>query len=123
MALTLIDSTEKAIGPALLDGAGITGRAVLFRTGWAAHWGTDTDGSDGHPHLTEDTVRALVEREPSPVGIDSVNIDDTATGERPAHSLLLAAEIPIIEHLCRLDRIPTTPARAGASRPQRSTML
>ena len=36
------------------------------------------------------------------VGIDSVNIDDTSTGERPIHTALLAAGIPIVEHLCRL---------------------
>jgi len=40
------------------------------------------------------------------VGIDSVNIDGTATGERPAHSALLAAGIPIVEHLANLDRLP-----------------
>lgn len=39
------------------------------------------------------------------VGIDSVNIDATRTGERPIHSALLAAGIPIVEHLCRLEEI------------------
>ena len=39
------------------------------------------------------------------VGIDSVNIDDTRGGHRPAHSLLLAAGIPIIEHLTGLDAL------------------
>ena len=39
------------------------------------------------------------------VGIDSVNIDDTATGERPVHTGLLGAGIPIVEHLRGLDRL------------------
>jgi kynurenine formamidase len=39
------------------------------------------------------------------VGIDSVNIDDTRTGERPIHSILLAAGIPIVEHLCNLGQL------------------
>ena len=36
------------------------------------------------------------------VGIDSVNIDDVADNTRPAHSLLLAAGIPVVEHLTNL---------------------
>ena len=46
---------------------------------------------------------------PPLVGIDSVNIDDTRTGERPIHSILLAAGIPIVEHLCRLDQLTGRP--------------
>ena len=40
------------------------------------------------------------------VGIDLYNIDDTADGTRPAHSILLGAEIPIVEHLCNLGELP-----------------
>jgi kynurenine formamidase len=40
------------------------------------------------------------------VGIDSLNIDDTGDGRRPVHSTLLAAEIPIVEHLCNLGSLP-----------------
>jgi kynurenine formamidase len=39
------------------------------------------------------------------VGIDSVNIDDTADGTRPAHTVLLRAGIPIVEHLRGLEQI------------------
>ena len=39
------------------------------------------------------------------VGIDSLNIDDTNDLTRPVHSLLLAAEIPIVEHLRGLDQL------------------
>ena len=45
-------------------------------------------------------------RGPALVGIDSLNIDDTADGVRPAHTLLLAAGIPIVEHLCNLAALP-----------------
>ena len=38
------------------------------------------------------------------VGIDSLNIDDTGDLTRPVHSILLAAEIPIVEHLRGLAR-------------------
>jgi len=40
------------------------------------------------------------------VGIDSFNIDDTAGGERPIHSILLRKGIPIVEHLCGLNELP-----------------
>jgi len=40
------------------------------------------------------------------VGIDAVNIDDAADGRRPAHSLLLAAGIPVVEHLTGLGQLP-----------------
>ena len=40
------------------------------------------------------------------VGIDSLNIDDTADLSRPVHSLLLAAEVPIVEHLRGLRALP-----------------
>ena len=40
------------------------------------------------------------------VGIDSLNIDDTADGTRPAHTILLGAGIPIVEHLRGLERLP-----------------
>ncbi len=40
------------------------------------------------------------------MGIDSLNIDDTADGSRPAHSILLKANIPIVEHMCHLEVLP-----------------
>ncbi len=85
----------------------VGGRAVLYRTGWDRHWGTARYGEGGHPHLTAETVDRLVAAGPAIVGIDSVNIDDTATGERPAHTGLLAAGIPVVEHLTGLDHLPT----------------
>ena len=40
------------------------------------------------------------------MGIDSLNIDDTRDGNRPAHTILLGNKIPILEHLRSLDRLP-----------------
>ena len=48
------------------------------------------------------------------MGIDSVNIDDTDGNARPAHSVLLAAGIPIVEHLTALDRLPDRGFRFSA---------
>lgn len=86
-------------------GLDVRGRAVVFRTGWDARFGTE-GYLGGHPHLTADAAQALVEGGAAIVGIDSVNIDSTQGGERPAHTVLLAAGIPIVEHLCGLGQLP-----------------
>lgn len=41
---------------------------------------------------------------------DALNIDDTADRQRPAHTLLLAAGIPVVEHLTGLEQLPPTGA-------------
>jgi kynurenine formamidase len=84
----------------------VGGCAVLVHTGWDRHFGTDEYGAGGHPYLAEDAVDWLVNRDAALVGIDSVNIDGTKTGERPAHTGLLAAGIPIVEHLTGLGGLP-----------------
>jgi arylformamidase len=54
------------------------------------------------------------------VGMDSVRIDDTSTaaGERRARSILLAAGIPIVEHLTGLAELPPVGARFTAAPPR-----
>ena len=83
----------------------LAGRAVLVHTGWSRYWNTD-QYFEGHPYLTEDTALYLRKNEVMMVGIDSLNIDDTTDGRRPVHSVLLQAEIPVVEHLTRLDQLP-----------------
>ena len=83
----------------------VTGRAVLIHTGWDRHWGTERYGQ-GHPYLTAEAAAWLAERGAAVVGIDSLNIDDTDDPSRPAHTTLLAAGIPVVEHLRGLDRLP-----------------
>lgn len=108
---------DGAIGPDAFDGVEIDGRAVLLRTGWDRHWGTDRYGAPEHPHLTGDGARHLVDRGAVLVGIDSVNIDDTRTGERPAHTALLSAEVLVVEHLTGLNALPATGSRFTAVPP------
>ena len=93
------------LGPEVIAGLDVTGRAVLFNTGWDRHWRTDTYGDPDHPFVSAGLVDALVEGGAVLVGIDSVNIDDTRGGGRPAHSGLLAAGIPVVEHLTGLDQL------------------
>ncbi len=85
----------------------LRGRAVLVLTGWSRHFGTPAYGS-GHPYLTEAAASHLVSEGASLVGIDSLNIDDTSDQRRPVHTGLLAAGIPVCEHLMGLEELPTT---------------
>jgi kynurenine formamidase len=111
----VVDGTGRpSVDVDLLEGMTVAGRAVLLRTDWSANWGTDAYLS-GHPFLTAEGAAWLVERNPALVGIDSLNIDSTGTGERPAHSALLAAGIPVVEHLCRLDHLPADGFRFSAA--------
>jgi kynurenine formamidase len=95
----------------------VHGRAVLVHTGWARHWRTDAY-FEGHPFLTEAAAQHLRDRGAVLVGIDSLNIDDTAGGERPVHTILLGGGIPIVEHLCNLERVPAAGARFSAVPPR-----
>jgi kynurenine formamidase len=98
-------ATERAVTAEMFAGRKLTGKAVLIHTGWDAHWRTD-QYFEGHPFLTADAASYLVREGAVLVGIDSLNIDDTDDWSRPVHSKLLAAEIPIVEHLRGLEQLP-----------------
>ena len=101
-------STPYGFGPASFDGLDVQGAAVILRTGWAAHWGTPTYFEKTHPYLTAEGTAALVAGGAVLVGIDSLNIDGTTGLDRPAHTGLLAAGIPIVEHLTNLESLPVS---------------
>jgi len=97
---------------------GMAGSAVLIHTGWDRHFGTPEYRS-GAPFLTEEAVHMLVAAGVALVGIDSLNIDDTeGSGERPAHSALLAAGIHVVEHLTGLAEVPGSGAAFSAVPPK-----
>jgi arylformamidase len=100
----------------MLQSHRVAGRAVLLHTGWARNWGTEAYFT-GHPFLTAEGAAWLIEQGAGLVGIDSLNIDATETGERPAHTALLAAGIPIVEHMCRLEELPAEGFRFNAAPP------
>ncbi len=95
----------RAIDETTFQGCDVAGKAVLIHTGWSRHWKTD-QYFEGHPYLTEGAAWFLRAGGATLVGIDSLNIDDTNDGRRPVHSLLLAHNIPIVEHLTNLDSLP-----------------
>jgi len=106
IVLRHLDRVERGLSAKDLKGVEVRGKAVLFHTGWDRHWRTEEYANGHHPFLTEDAAQYLAQGGASLVGIDSFNIDATADGSRPAHSILLAKQIPIVEHLCGLGDLP-----------------
>jgi arylformamidase len=106
-----------ATSAADLEGLDVRGRAVLIDTGWDEHWRTDAYAVE-HPFLTESAAEWLVEQGAALVGIDSYNIDDTRVRTRPVHTRLLAAEIPICEHMRGLEQLPDSGFRFSAVPPK-----
>ncbi|MGD9206033.1 MAG: cyclase family protein [Desulfobacterales bacterium] len=100
-----VDQDMRSIGAELFEGNDLRGKAVLIHTGWDRHWRTAAY-FENHPFLTRDASEFLRSGGAALVGIDSLNIDDTSDGSRPAHSILLQAGIPIVEHMCNLDALP-----------------
>ena len=88
------------------SGLDVNGKAILLHTGWDRHWRTDEYLSGNHPFLTTEGATYLAKHGAALVGIDSYNIDSTADGSRPAHSILLGHDIPVLEHLCGLRDLP-----------------
>lgn len=112
-----LQRTSRAISPTAFEAVDVSGKAVLVHTNWAAHWRTD-QYFEGHPFLTQDAAEYLVARGATLVGIDSHNIDDTDGGDRPVHTTLLGAGIPIVEHLCGLEQLPDAGFRFSAVPPK-----
>ncbi|SEH79731.1 MULTISPECIES: cyclase family protein [unclassified Leifsonia] len=113
----LSDRRERGIPASALEGRATPGTAVLLHTGWDAHFGTPAYAT-GAPFLTEDGARFLADSGVALVGIDSLNIDDTESGgTRPAHSILLAAGIHVVEHLTHLEQLPERGALFTAAPP------
>jgi arylformamidase len=120
LVLQVADSRVRGIDATALtaiDPAVVAGAAVLLHTGDAARFGTPQYADDA-AYLTRDGAELLVALGATLVGIDSINIDSVADGTRPAHTLLLAAGIPIVEHLTGLEQLPPSGARFSAVPPR-----
>jgi kynurenine formamidase len=100
-----VQEVGRAITATAFDGMDVAGKAVLIHTGWSRHWRTD-QYFEGHPFLTREAAQYLADSGAAFVGIDTYNIDDITDGTRPAHTILLGKQIPICEHMCRLENLP-----------------
>jgi kynurenine formamidase len=113
----LEDARGRRVARSELAAFDVEGKAVLVHTGWSKHWRTDAY-FENHPFLTADAAAFLRDAGARLVGIDSLNIDDTADRARPVHTTLLGAGIPIVEHLTGLDALPASGFRFSAVPPK-----
>ena len=116
----VVDATDRpdgAIDVPLLEGREVSGCAVLLRTGDSARFGRPEYVVDAS-FLTRAGAEFLVGQGVVLVGIDAANIDDMSDPERPAHTVLLAAGVPIVEHLRGLEALPAEGARFSAVPPR-----
>lgn len=97
------------------------GAIVLIHTGWGRHWGdrksyfgTDEPEDVIHLHfpgLSKEAAEFLVrERKIDAVGIDGPSIDHGPARDFAVHQILGGAEVPILENVAGLDRLPPTGA-------------
>jgi kynurenine formamidase len=107
-------SRERYAPGTTFAGLPLAGAAVVIHTGWSRHFGTPAYGTNA-PYLTRAAGEALIEARAAFVAIDSLNVDDTADGARPVHTLLLGAGIPIGEHFTNLAALPERGARLHAA--------
>ncbi|MFT4759544.1 MAG: arylformamidase [Paraglaciecola sp.] len=98
------DVGKKGIDRSLFEGKDLKNKAVLVQTNWSKHWQTD-QYFENHPFLTAAAAQFLKDAGVTLVGIDSHNIDDIEDLKRPTHTILLGADIPIVEHMTNLDSI------------------
>jgi arylformamidase len=104
------------IESAVISGVAVRGKAVLIHTNWSRRWG-GADYFRSGPYLTMAACEHLVHAGAALIGIDCANIDNMQDPARPAHTILLAAGIPIVEHLCGLDLLQERAFRFFATPP------
>ena len=109
VVVRVTDAPQPGIDVGALAAVDVRGMAVLLHTGDDARFGSP-GYAEGRHFLTRAGAAWLADHDAALIGIDALNIDDTADGERPAHTLLLAAGIPIVEHLTGLGQLPPTGA-------------
>lgn len=101
----LVSLSSRALIVSDVEGLALKGCALLVHTGWSRHWRTEDYGRADHPYVSREAAAFLAQSGVAVVGIDSVNIDDMADLSRPAHTLLLEAGIPVVEHLTNLEAL------------------
>ena len=92
------------------------GAVVLVHTGWGKHWPdpakylgatTPGDASDLHfPGISEEAAKELVARRIDVVGIDTASLDAGPSKRFMAHRTLAAANIPGLENVANMERLP-----------------
>lgn len=92
---------RQPIPASVLDGHDITGKAVLFCTGWDTYWHAP-DVYARYPFLTRDVALRLRDGGARLCGVDYLAADDQTDPTRPIHTTLLYNQILIVENLTGL---------------------
>jgi kynurenine formamidase len=98
-----------------------SGTIVLLRTGWGARWpdrkrylGDDTPGDATHLHFPsygKEAAELLVrERRVAALGVDTASIDYGPSTDFLVHRLAMAAQVPGLENVANLGKVPETGA-------------
>ncbi|MFB6069623.1 MAG: cyclase family protein [Halanaeroarchaeum sp.] len=98
------------------------GDALVVRTGWQDHLGTDTYAE--HPYFGRDLAEWIVDRDLAFVGMDFLTPDmppdlRPAGFTYPIHTTLLDAEVLIVENLANVSALPETFTLVAAPLPIR----
>jgi kynurenine formamidase len=105
------------------------GTIVLLRTGWGRFWpdaklylGDDTEGDASNLHFPaygEESARLLVEdRRVGVIGVDTASIDYGPSTDFVVHRIANAANVPGLENVASLERLPPTGAWVVALPPK-----
>jgi len=104
----VISTREKRIGIRVFQDAGsLAGRAVLIHTGWCSRVGSP-DFYKEFPYLTRESASLLAKSGARIVGLDSPSPDPLDSVDFPAHRILLAERVQIVEGLINLDQLYAT---------------
>lgn len=99
-ALVLDGTGCGEVGPGLLRGLELKGRAVLLKT----VGGEEHSDIMEYGHLAAGTAQAAVEKGVYLVGIDSLSVDPP--GGSASHGILLEAGVPVMENLVLREILP-----------------
>jgi arylformamidase len=98
---------RQALGPELIAGQAVAGKAVLLHTGWSGYWGQPAYFE--HPFISAGLALALRDGGARLVGCDFLAADDPNDPQRPAHVALLNGNVLIVENLTNLGQLPDAP--------------
>jgi arylformamidase len=93
-----LEAAEERAGLALREG-----EIVLLQTN--RNTTKDAADSSNHLYLSENGAQFLEFKRPSIVGTDAVSLDPHGSNDLPAHSILMQADILVLESLCNLEKI------------------
>lgn len=85
------------------DASKVEGTILMLATGWSDEAWQSERLYGANPFLAQDAASALAEAAPSALGLDFA-VDDTKPW--PNHTILLGAEVLLIENLMRLPELP-----------------